>query len=122
MGVVQPVYTELPFSGPGEAWQIQWPHMKNTDTGVSIDLFKYHDRSVQVEGTIGAAGSVSVEGSNDGSTFEVLDDPTGTALTFTTLGKIKEVLEAVWKLRPHVTAGDGTTDITVTFFGRRTNP
>ena len=90
------------------------------DTGqpVGPDMLGYSDRSVQITGTFGVTGSVSVEGSHDGVTYAVLTSPAGTALTFTTAG-IRQILEAVPYMRPNCTAGDGTTSLTVSFFIRR---
>lgn len=120
MATVKVVLTELPNPGEGKAYTASWPAMQNGDVGETLALHEYADRSVQVEGTIGAAGSVSIEGSNDKTNFDVINDPSSTPLTFTALGKIKAVLEAVYQARPHVTAGDGATSITVTMFLRKT--
>jgi hypothetical protein len=73
---------------------------------------------VQVQGTFGASGSVSVEGSNDGVNYHTLRDPQGVSLTFTAAG-LKAVLELTRFIRPRVTAGDGTTALTVTLVARR---
>jgi hypothetical protein len=120
MATVKVVLTEYPNAGAGEAYIASWPLMLNGDVGEPLVLHGYHDRSVQVEGTIGAAGSVTIEGSNDKTNYETINDPSSTALTFTSLAKIKGILEAVYQMRPHVTAGDGTTSITVTAYLRKT--
>lgn len=120
MATVKCVLKELPNAGEGEAYTATWTAMKNGDVGEAVILTRYHDRSVQAEGTIGAAGSISIEGSNDTTNFDTINDPSSTALTFTSLGKIKGILEAVYQARPHVTAGDGSTSINVTMFLRST--
>jgi hypothetical protein len=97
-----------------------WGAQANGDDGAVVgpDWSSYPDRSVQVTGTFGAAGSVSWEGSNDGSNWAVLTTPAGGAVTFTAAG-LKQVLEGSLYARPHVTAGDGTTSLVVTLFARR---
>ena len=95
-----------------------WAAMANGDTGSPVSVAEFADRSLQVTGTFGAGGSVSGEGSNDSTNYVALADPQGNALTFTT-AKIEQVLECVQWLRPNVTAGDGTTSLTVTMFARR---
>lgn len=97
-----------------------WAAQANGDDGTPLgpDWSNYPDRSVQVTGTFGAGGSVSWEGSNDGSNWAVLTTPAGGAVTFTAAG-LKQVLEGTLYSRPHVTAGDGTTALVVTVFARR---
>ena len=60
-------------------------------------------------------GSVTVEGSNDGVTFHALTDPQGTPVTKTAAGmEVVEENPRYW--RPRVTAGDGSTSLTVTLW------
>lgn len=95
-----------------------WAAMANGDTGGPIEAAEFADRTMQFTGTFGAGGSVSGQGSNDGTNYATLADPQGNALT-ATAAKIEQVLECVRYLRPNVTAGDGTTSLTVTMFARR---
>jgi hypothetical protein len=88
----------------------------STDDGSAVELHRYADRSVQVTGTFGTGGSVSLEGSNDdGTTWKVLTDPQGNPVTFTSAG-IEQITEITQKVRPRVTAGDGTTNLAVYLF------
>jgi hypothetical protein len=120
MTTVTPTIKELPTTSQGfKCWQVQWPAMANGQTGVPVDLVEFSDRSVQVEGTFGSGGSVSIQGSNDLTNWETLRDPSSTALTFTTAG-LHGILELTGQIRPNVTAGDGTTALTVTVVVRRT--
>lgn len=73
---------------------------------------------MQVAGTFGVGGSVNIEGSNNGVAWAVLADPQGNPLTFTA-ARIEQVLESPRFIRPIVTAGDGTTNLTVNVFCRR---
>jgi hypothetical protein len=91
----------------------------NADTGVAIDRTDFADRSVQVEGTFGAA-TVTIQGSNDGTNWETLRDPQGVALSFTSAG-LKQILETTLYIRPVSSGGTGTA-LTVTLVGRKIHP
>ena len=103
--------------GGKSVYIIQWPSMVNGDSGTALLLAQYADRSVQVTGTFGSGGVVTIEGSNDGVNFSPLTDPQGNELTFNAT-KIEAVTEMVAHIRPRVTAGDGTTSLTVTIAAR----
>ena len=96
-----------------------WTGLLNGDDGNAFSEGSiYSDRSVQVLGTVGAGGTISLEGSNVttptvNADWFIMNDPQGNALTFTTNTSGKAVLENVRHMRPRVTAGDGTTDLTV---------
>jgi hypothetical protein len=94
---------------------VQWSALANGEAGDAIgaDFAPWSDRSVQVAGTFGASGSVLWEGSNDGINWATLNAPQGTALTWSTAA-IKQVLEGALMMRPRVTAGDGTTSLSIT--------
>jgi hypothetical protein len=99
------VFTPMTFSG--------------TDVTAPIPFAQWADRSVQVFGTFGAGGSVRIEGSNDGgTTYAVLNDPSSTALNMTAAG-LEEIMEICGLVRARVTAGDGSTSLTVAFCLRR---
>lgn len=70
-----------------------------------------------VTGIFGTGGSVQIEGSNDGTNWFKLSAAALTAAgLFTALG----ITERPKFIRPNVTAGDGTTALTVTgFFAQR---
>ena len=97
---------------------ITWTPLANGDDGQRIEMPGSADRSVQIEGTFGAGGNLRIEGSNDGTNYRPLVDPQGNALDITS-AKIEQVLEIVRYIRPRVTAGDGTTSLTVTMIVRR---
>lgn len=97
---------------------IQWSGLLQGDDGEPFEMPSMSDRSVQVHGTFGAGGTLVIEGSNDGVNYFPLTDPQGNALSFTS-AKIEQVSEITLWLRPRVTAGDGTTSLTVTMLARR---
>lgn len=92
--------------------------MLNGDDGTPVEMAQYADRSVQITGTFGAAGTVVMEGSLDGNNYATLTDPQGNALSFTT-AKIECISELVRYILPRVTGGDGTTSLTVTALLKR---
>lgn len=98
--------------------QFKWTGLLNGDDGEAIDWAVFADRSVQVVGTFGAGGSVRIEGSNDGTNFVALTDPQGNALDITA-AKIEQLQELALKVRPRVTAGDGSTNLTVLLLARK---
>lgn len=103
------------------AQAVQWAGLTQAtlDDGAPFEGPDYADRSVQVQGTIGAGGNVRIEGSNDGSNYVVLTDPQGNALDIVAAGRIEQIQEITRLVRPRITAGDGTTNLTVTMYGRR---
>lgn len=104
-----------------------WTGVLNGDVGLPIPstYAAFVDRSFQFEGTFGAGGSATVEGSNndDGTggvgNYRALTTPQSTSVIAITAGGIAQVTEATQNMRPHVTAGDGTTNLTVTAYCTR---
>lgn len=131
--VVTPVYGHHNIDG----WQVVWANMQNGDVGIAVGttigqgaaaqpppgggtMAGFADKTIQAVGTFGAGGSVACEGSNDaGANWFKLNDPFGNVIAITAAA-MKEITEAVIWIRPHVTAGDGTTALTVTMFLRKT--
>jgi hypothetical protein len=105
--------TVTDISPTGKSKLVTWTGLLNTDDGAPADWVDYSDRCFQVTGTFGAGGSVTIQGSNDGTNWAALADPQGNALTFTSQ-RIEQALELPRFVRPLVTAGDGTTSLTVT--------
>lgn len=104
--------TRDPTSHPNTAYVAQWDTLSNGDDGEAIRMSAFSDRSVQVTGTFGTGGHCKIEGSNDGVTWAVLTDPQGNDLDFTS-AKLEAVEEITAYIRPNVTAGDGTTSLSV---------
>lgn len=95
-----------------------WAGLLNGDDGGPVELPSFPDVSVQITGTFGTGGSVTLLGSNDGTNYVALTDPQGNAITKTAAG-LEQVEELVRYIKPSVTAGDGTTSLTVTLLARR---
>lgn len=122
MATIPYTYTADPGSNDDSIAIYSWPLLTTTDTtGAPIGIVAFADRCVQVTGTFGSGGSISVQGSNDGTNYAILKNAQGTAVTFTAAG-IQQVVELPRYMRPIVTAGDGTTSLTATLVARRANP
>ena len=85
-------------------------------TGVPLDAARWPIKSVQVTGTAGDGGSLTIEGSNDGQTWEALNDAEGNEATLTDEGLV-QLLENPAFIRPSLTAGDAATDFVITVVG-----
>lgn len=103
---------------PDEWIRATWEGMDSNDTGEAIVYPNYADRTVQVSGTFGTGGNVVIEGTIDGTNYVTLADVSGATLSFSSAG-LKTIVDVPWKIRPRVTAGDGTTSITVSLAMRR---
>lgn len=93
-----------------------WETMGDADTGTSVTFNQFGDRSVQVIGTFGSA-TVTIQGSNDGATWETLTDYQGNAVTFTAAG-LTPIAEVTRYIRA-ITSGGTGTDVDVYVFARR---
>lgn len=101
--------------------QVKWSGISQGDTCTPVRWHGAGDRTVQVTGTFGAGGTVSVEGTLDSSdgTYAQLTDPFGNAISFTDAG-IDTVTEMVKYIKPVIAGGDGTTNLTVIMLFRKT--
>jgi hypothetical protein len=113
-------YTVIPLNAGAayrDAYMVRWDGLLNGDDGQPIDLGAYADRTIQVLGTPGVGGNLKVEGSllpepTLDADFATLTDPQGNLLDVTG-AKIEAVSEATRWLRPHITAGDGSTNFSI---------
>lgn len=99
-----------------------WTPLANGDAGSALTAASLADKTVQILGTFGAGGTVIIEGSNDGgTTWATLNDSRGegNALSFTA-ANVCTILENTERIRPRVTAGDGTTALTVIITSKET--
>jgi len=97
---------------------ITWSAMANGDTGQPLEMPGSADRTVQVSGTFGSGGTLTLEGSNNGTVWAVLTDPQGNSLDITS-AKIETITEITRYMRPNVTAGNGSTSLNVSMLVRR---
>jgi hypothetical protein len=101
---------------------VTWASLKDDSVpGDGFQAANWVASSFQVVGTFGVGGSISLEGSNDGTNWAVVPDINGNPATLTASGGPGIVFLAespIW-LRANVTAGDETTDLTAIVALRR---
>ena len=114
---IQPV-TRSDGGGATQVPLFTWNALANGDTGKPISIVDFPDRTVAFSGTFGAGGSVTIECSNDGVNFFALKDPSGAVIAKTAVGGCM-IVEHPLQIRPHATAGDGTTAIVCILMARR---
>ena len=124
MATIDFTYLDDTGAQDGSVGMYTWTPLTTTNTdGRPVFSTQFADRCVQVTGTFGAGGSVTVQGSNDGTNWSTLNTAQGAAVAITALASgLKQIVEVPRYMRPLVTAGDGTTSVSVTMLIRRTNP
>ncbi len=95
-----------------------WASVTSGDVGSWLDAAQLPDKTVEVSGDFGTGSTLVIEGSNDGAGYHTIQDKEGNALSFTANG-LQTILENPKYLRPHCTAGDDDTDLTVRLISRR---
>lgn len=97
----------------GGTIRVTWTGLLNGDDGSPVEAPDHTFKEVQVLGAFGVGGNVRIQGSlDDGTTYAALNDPQGNALNVTA-ASIERIQESTATVRPLVTAGDGTTSLTV---------
>ena len=91
---------------------VTWAGIQNGSQGDAAGG-PYSTFMASVTGTFGVGGSVRLEGSNDGANWNPLSP---VALTSTGMFAALGAAEHPRFIRPNVTAGDGTTSLTVVGF------
>ena len=106
------------YPGQQRAILATWTGLANGDDGQPVDWLEYADRTFQATGTFGASGSVQMEWSLDGTNWFLANNPQGTTSAKTAAGGAA-LQESARYYRPRVTAGDGTTALTVILYARK---
>lgn len=96
-----------------------WSLTTANSDGNPVDLTAFPDKTVHIFGTFGG-GTLTIQGSNDGSDWQSLRDPQGTALA-KTASYLGAVLENPRYLRPNLTGSAGAT-VTVILVARGVLP
>ena len=101
-----------------DARVVTWSGLLNGDTGAPVGFMGSGDKSIQFAGTFGVGGTVVLEGTLDGVNYHTLSDLQTLAIS-KTAAALERVAEVVLNVRPRVTAGDGTTNLTATLLVRQ---
>jgi len=99
---------------------VTWSGLSADDIGESVaGLSEHADRSMQMFGNFDGA-NVLIEGSNNAANapFETLNDPSMIPLVYSN-ARLREILEYVESIRPHVIGGTGSTSVTVIILAKR---
>lgn len=83
---------------------VTWSGITEADDGAGVKMARFPDRTVQVVGDFTTAGAITIQGSNDGSTWGTLHDPTGADLLITD-STPRLIVENPLYIRPLATAG-----------------
>ena len=97
---------------------ISWSGLLNADTGAAVELVDYADKTATMTGTFGVGGSITLQGSNNGTDWFALTDAQTSAVTKNSAA-MELIVENPRYIRPIVTAGDGTTNLVVQICCRR---
>lgn len=81
MATITPTITRINQDG-SRSYVVKWETLTENDTAAAVEILARADRSFQVIGSFGG-GNVSLQGSNDGVTYGILEDLSATAITFT---------------------------------------
>lgn len=86
-----------------------WADLDGTDDGVPIRMAQYSDKTVQF---ISSAGTCTIQGSNNGTTWSTLNDVNGVDLAAMVSGAIAAIAESPLFIRPLV-AGPATDGVVI---------
>ena len=115
MAVISPVIVD-----EGDRTKIVTWTMATADTanpiGINGAFADFADRSVTVTGTFGG-GTITMQGSNDGTNFFDLTDGSNNALSFAA-ARLEQIYEATRHQKPTLTGGAGVA-LAVTMFMRK---
>ena len=105
MAIIAPAIVTTPHDGI--LWLVRWANVTESDTAGPYPVAHKGDKSVNVYGTFGG-GTVTIQGSNNpngSATFSTLRDPLGNTLDTITTTALRQILEAVYQLRPSFAGG-----------------
>lgn len=100
-----------------------WTGLLNGDDGAPVKMPHSTARCMQALGTFGAGGAVQLEGSNEAVpvNWALLNTPQGTTSS-RTAASMAQIQETPLWVRPKVSAGDGTTSLTVNLHMKKVAP
>jgi hypothetical protein len=113
--VKTPLQNPVAYENRPQDWQ--WS-LAQGDTANPIAISNQGDMTIQVSGTFGGAG-ITLQGSNEPAATNgiALHDIDGNAINLTAAG-VLQVKEKTLFLWPVISGGNGTTNLTITIFGR----
>lgn len=119
MAVRQPTATQF---GNNAGVSITWSGLLQGDNGDLADYSSFINKTFHAFGNFGgSAATVTIQGSNDGVNWAQLSDVVGNALSLTTSKPIRRTDDIPRYVRPLISGGDGTTNLTVICVGMAYN-
>lgn len=119
---VRTAVVSFPSNYQGRSAVYAWSGLLNGDTGTTLDPTVFDGAALQVTGTFGVGGSLTLEGTVDGTNYVALNTLAAAAIAVTAAGLVQiQSPGAYLNIRPRVTAGDGTTNLAATLLLRATN-
>ena len=93
--------------------------LKAGDTALPLVCPRYSDKSVHIFGVWGGA-TVTMKGGNDPALtqYEDMYDPSDVVITQSAARKPWIIFPNVLSVKPEITGGDGTTNLTIVIVGR----
>lgn len=120
MATVQAVVSDEGTSRDGSVKLVLWEALTGTNLdGSPLKFPEWADRTVQMVGNFDTC-TVTMQGSNDGSTWFTLTDPLGNNVALTAAGG-KTILEQPLWVRPLLSSAGGSSDVDVYLLIRRPN-
>lgn len=98
-------------SSPRVSYAVSWATAASGDTGDPLQMPGFSDRSVQISGTFDA-GTVVIQGSNDGTNWVTLSDPQGNAISKTSAA-LEQILEITRYVRFSTSGGGGSMAVDI---------
>jgi hypothetical protein len=89
-----------------------WKDILNGGTADAITPLEYTNAAVQVTG-VPNGGTITIQGSIDGTNFTTLHDVSNSALSFAAAGGPTNILEHVPYIQPVLASGWASTDLNV---------
>lgn len=91
--------------------KVVWAGLGSDYVGTGYIVSGFPDKSIQI---VRASGShtITIQGSNDDTNYDTLNDPSDNALSALTDG-LHQVIENAYKLRPITSAAAGSTTVTM---------
>lgn len=107
--------------GDGQIITMTWEGLTQTgsDVGSGLHPGNVDGLCVQLLGTLGTGGAVTMQGSNNGSTWGTLQDPAGNPVILDAIGEMFLIANRPLFIRPSVSGGDAGTDLDVVAVGMR---
>lgn len=90
----------------------------SSDVGTAAGVPRCDILTFQLAGTLGTGGAVTLQGSQDNSTWGTLHTFGGADAVVDAIGEFVAVVEAPLYVRPSVTAGNGSTNLQIRCSGQ----